>query len=62
MGGVPNRRPVQQQQQQRDMLLANPDFELQGAAARQGGVGRGRMPAPNMGMMPSGGRYPGGEM
>ena len=57
MGGVPNRRPVQQQQQ-RDMLLTNPDFELPGGV-RQGG--RGRMPAPNMGTMPSG-RYPEAEM
>ena len=31
MGGVPNRRPVQQQ---RDMLLTNPDFELPGPARR----------------------------
>ena len=59
MGGVPNRRPVQQQ---RDMLLTNPDFELPGAGRGgrggfQGGRG-GRMPGQGPGVMPSG-RYPG---
>ena len=59
MGGVPNRRPVPQQQ---DMLLTNPDFELPGAGrggrgGHQGARG-GRMPGPMPGAVP-GGRYPG---
>lgn len=52
MSGVPNRRPVQQQ---RDMLLANPDFELpSGGRGGRGGYGRGeRQPDQIPGMMPT---------
>ena len=39
MGGVPNRRPVQQQ---RDVLMTNPDFEIPGVGAGRGGFQGGR--------------------
>ncbi|KAL8832734.1 MAG: hypothetical protein Q9191_000071 [Dirinaria sp. TL-2023a] len=56
MGGVPNRRPAQQQ---RDVLLANPDFELpSGGRGGRGGFrgGRGgRLPGQIPGMMPASG-------
>jgi len=68
MGGVPNRRPMQQQPQQRDVLNSNPDFELPGST-RGGNRGRagsspGQVPGMGgMGGMPSGGgRYPTGDM
>ena len=70
-GVVPDRRPMQrQQQQQQDVLLqSNPDFELPGAArggrmlSSRGDRGRGRAPGmiPGMGSG-SGGRYPGSEI
>ena len=69
MGGVPNRRPVGQQQRGPDVLLnSNPDFELpiQGGRAGPGGgrlrgASRGqREPGMIPGMEPgSGSRYPG---
>ena len=59
MGGVPNRRPVQQP----DVLMSNPDFELPGGGRGgrggfRGGRG-GRIPGQIPGMTPAGGRYPG---
>lgn len=56
MGGVPNRRPAQQQ---RDVLLENPDFELpSGGRGGRGGFrgGRdGRQPGQIPGMTPASG-------
>ncbi|KAL9600580.1 MAG: hypothetical protein Q9219_003126 [cf. Caloplaca sp. 3 TL-2023] len=69
MGGVPNRKPIGQQQRGADILLnSNPDFELPIQGSRPG-AGGGRMRAASRGqrepgMIPSmdpggGGRYPG---
>ncbi|KAL8657829.1 MAG: hypothetical protein Q9226_001533 [Calogaya cf. arnoldii] len=67
VGGLPNRKPVRHQQNQRDVLLAqNPDFELPIQGGRGGGgrlrsASRGhREPGMIPGMEPAaGGRYPG---
>lgn len=67
MGGLPNRKPVRHQQNQRDVLLnQNPDFELpiqggRGAGGRLRSASRGqREPGMIPGMEPvAGGRYPG---
>lgn len=49
MGGVPNRRPVGQQESSRDMLLnSNPDFELPIQGGRSG-AGGGRLRAASRG-------------
>lgn len=55
MGGVPNRRPLQQPPQQRDVLNTNPDFEIPGG--RPGRSGSSPTVAPG-GMPGGGGRYP----
>ncbi|MCJ1228162.1 hypothetical protein MMC12_004823 [Toensbergia leucococca] len=63
MGGVPNRRPVQQQ---RDVLSQNPDFEIPGLGRGSGrGARGGRIPGMIQGMgggPPGGSRYPGADM
>ncbi|KAL8842073.1 MAG: hypothetical protein Q9170_000676 [Blastenia crenularia] len=67
MGGVPNRKPIGQQQRGPDMLLnSNPDFELPIQGGRAGGgrlraASKGpREPGMIPGMEPGGGvRYPG---
>ncbi|KAL8714125.1 MAG: hypothetical protein Q9220_001853 [cf. Caloplaca sp. 1 TL-2023] len=66
MGGVPNRKPLRQQQNPRDVLLnSNPDFELPIQGGRTGGgrlraASRGhREPGMIPGMEPGVGRYPG---
>ena len=58
MGGVPNRRPVQQQPppQRRDVLTSNPDFEIPGAT-RGGSGGR-----PGRSGSSPGQRYPANDM